>query len=68
VLSVSPGLVDTEFVKLMDRAWHDEQESRTPMRRLADPEEIAKAVLAAATLLSFSTGSVILVDGGRQLK
>jgi 3-oxoacyl-[acyl-carrier protein] reductase len=51
----------------MDRAWRDEQESRTPLRRLADPEEIAKAVLAAATLLSFSTGSVILVDGGRQL-
>lgn len=67
VLSVSPGLSDTDFVKSMDRGWRDEQAGRTPLQRLALPEEVAAAVVACATHLSFSTGSVIAVDGGRPL-
>jgi 3-oxoacyl-[acyl-carrier protein] reductase len=68
VVSVSPGLVDTEFVKSMDRAWRDEQASRTPLGRLAQPEEIALAVLAAVRDLRFTTGCVLPVDGGRPLR
>jgi 3-oxoacyl-[acyl-carrier protein] reductase len=67
VLSVSPGLADTEFVKSMDPGWRDELSSRTPLRRLAQPEEVAAAVVAAATHLTFTTGAVIPVDGGRPL-
>ena len=67
VLSVSPGLVDTEFVKSLDRTWRDEQAARTPLRRLALPEEVARAVVAAVTQLTFTTGSIIAVDGGRPL-
>lgn len=67
VVSVSPGLVDTEFVKSMDAAWHDEQAARTPMGRLATPEEIGDAVAAVVTGLTFATGCVLLVDGGRSL-
>lgn len=67
VLSVSPGLADTEFVKSMDPGWRDEQASRTPLQRLAQPEEVAAAVVAAATHLTFTTGAVIPVDGGRPL-
>lgn len=67
VLSVSPGLADTEFVKSMDPAWRDEQARRTPLQRLAAPEEVAAAVVAAAGALSFTTGAVIPVDGGRPL-
>jgi 3-oxoacyl-[acyl-carrier protein] reductase len=67
VLSVSPGLVDTEFVQALDPAWRNEQAARTPLGRLSQPEEIARAVLAATTQLTFSTGSVLLVDGGRLL-
>ncbi len=67
VLSVSPGLADTEFVKSMDAGWRDEQAGRTPLRRLALPAEVAAAVVAAATHLTFSTGTVIPVDGGRPL-
>lgn len=67
VLSVSPGLVDTEFVKSMDPAWRDEQASRTPLQRLALPEEVAATVVAAATHMTFTTGAVIPVDGGRPL-
>lgn len=67
VLSVSPGLADTEFVKRMDSVWRDEQASRTPLKRLAQPAEVAAAVLVAATHLRFTTGAVIPVDGGRAL-
>jgi len=67
VLSVSPGLADTDFVKSMDAGWRNEQAGRTPLQRLALPEEVAAAVLAAATHLTFSTGTVIAVDGGRPL-
>ncbi len=67
VLSISPGLADTDFVQRMDAAWRDEQAQRTPLRRLALPDEVAAAVLAAATLLSFTTGAVVPVDGGRPL-
>lgn len=67
VLSVSPGLVSTEFIKNMDPAWRADQLARTPIGRLVTPEEIGDAVLAAATLLQPLTGSVIPVDGGRLL-
>jgi len=67
VLSVSPGLSDTEFVKALDVAWRDEQAARTPLRRLALPEEVAATVVAAATHLTFTTGAVLPVDGGRPL-
>jgi len=67
VLAVAPGLVDTDFVKSLDAAWRDEQAARTPLARLALPQEIAAAVVAAVTQLTFTTGSIIAVDGGRPL-
>lgn len=67
VVSVSPGLADTDFVKSMDRAWRDAQAGRTPLRRLALPDEVGAAVVATATHLTFTTGAVIPVDGGRPL-
>lgn len=67
VVSVSPGLADTDFVKKMDRSWRDEQAGRTPLQRLAEPHEVADAVVALASHLTFTTGAVIPVDGGRPL-
>lgn len=66
VVSVAPGLVDTDFVQQMDEAWAAGQAQRTPLGRLASPAEVAQAVVAATTL-RFSTGIVIPVDGGRIL-
>lgn len=67
VVSVAPALVDTEFVKSLDQAWHDEQAARTPLGRLATPEEVATAVTAVITTLTFTTGTILAVDGGRTL-
>jgi 3-oxoacyl-[acyl-carrier protein] reductase len=67
VVSVSPGVVETEFIKGLDESWRREQMSRTPLGRLASPEDVADAVVAAATTLRCSTGCIIPVDGGRPL-
>ncbi|MDT3442170.1 MULTISPECIES: SDR family NAD(P)-dependent oxidoreductase [unclassified Pseudofrankia] len=67
VLSVSPGLVDTEFVASLDEAWRDEQAARTPLGRLVTPAEVAAAVVAVVRDLPTTTGTIIAVDGGRQL-
>jgi 3-oxoacyl-[acyl-carrier protein] reductase len=67
VVSVSPGLVDTEFVRGLDETWRIQQVERTPLGRLATPDEIADAVLATALYLTFTSGTIIAVDGGRPL-
>ena len=67
VVSVAPGLVETELVKGLDAEWREEQASRTLLSRLANPAEIAKAVTAVATHFTFSTGTIFAVDGGRPL-
>ena len=67
VVSVAPGLVDTELTKGWPPEKRLRQIERTPMGRLATPEDVARSVLAAATLLTFATGIIIPVDGGRPL-
>ncbi len=67
VVSVSPGLVATEFVQGLDEKWRELQTARTPLGRLAEPQEVASAVLAAAEHLTFTTGAIIPVDGGRKM-
>ena len=67
VMSVAPGLVDTEFT----RGWSAEVRERmiadTPLGQLAGVNDVAEAVLAVATSLRMTTGAVIPVDGGRPL-
>ena len=67
VVSISPGLVETDFIKSMDQRWRDEQLERTPLNRLASPSEVAAAVVAAVKNLTFTTGAIIAIDGGRPL-
>ncbi len=67
VVSVSPGVVDTSFIRSLDPAWRAEQLACTPLGRLATPDEVAAAVLATVRDLTFTTGSVVALDGGRPL-
>jgi 3-oxoacyl-[acyl-carrier protein] reductase len=67
VVSVSPGVVDTDFIKGRDESWRDDQVRRTPLGRLGTPDDVAEAVLAVAVQLRFATGVIIPVDGGRPL-
>ncbi len=67
VVSISPGVVDNDFIRSMDKRWLDEQLARTPLKRLAAPDEVASSVIAAIKHLTFTTGAIIAVDGGRPL-
>ncbi len=67
VVSVSPGLVDTDFVKGLDKKWRNEQAARTPLKRLASADEIGAATLAVVTHFRYATGCIFPVDGGRPL-
>jgi 3-oxoacyl-[acyl-carrier protein] reductase len=67
VLALSPGLVEGDYTKKLDPVWTKEQEQLTPLKRLTSAGDVADAVIACATLLKYSTGCVIPVDGGRPL-
>ena len=67
VLSVAPGLVDTQFTSGWDPSVRQRYLDRSPLGRLPTPEDVALAVLAAVTHLPSTTGAIIPVDGGRPL-
>jgi 3-oxoacyl-[acyl-carrier protein] reductase len=67
VMGVSPGVVETGFVPGRGAEFNQKTAATTPLKRVAQPEDVAAAILACATHLGFSTGSIIVVDGGRAL-
>ncbi len=67
VMGVAPGVVDTGFVPGRPAEFNAKTAAATPLRRVATAEDVAEAVLACATSLSFSTGTTVVVDGGRSL-
>jgi 3-oxoacyl-[acyl-carrier protein] reductase len=67
VLSVSPGVVDSSFVKGRGADFNEKTAASMPLKRIGVPEDVAAAIEACATTLRFSTGTTIVVDGGRSL-
>ncbi|GAA4233643.1 SDR family oxidoreductase [Actinomadura meridiana] len=67
VVAVAPAAVDTDFVPGRDAAAIERQAAGTPLRIVADPQDIALSVLGAVTHLRLATGTSIVVDGGRHL-
>jgi 3-oxoacyl-[acyl-carrier protein] reductase len=68
VVSVSPGFVEGEYTKNFDPKFLQNQMDNTPLGRFAAGVDVANAVYALASSLTFSTGNIITVDGGRLLK
>ena len=64
---IAPGLIQTDFSRALwdDPAARSTYETRTPLGRIGDPDEIAgTAVFLAAPASGFITGQVIVADGG----
>ena len=66
VNSISPGLTNTDMMKNNhQKQIIDDVISRTSLRRVAEPHEIANVVLMLSSdLSSYVTGQNIRVDGG----
>ena len=67
VNAVCPGVVETPMVEAVTKIpqYREAMEKMTPMGRMAQPEEIASAVLwLCSDGASFVTGHPLVVDGG----
>ena len=66
VNAVAPGLVDTPWTADWDTV-REVVRSSAPLQRTATPEDIAQMVLALV-LSAYTTGAVVVVDGGLGLR
>jgi NAD(P)-dependent dehydrogenase (short-subunit alcohol dehydrogenase family) len=71
VYEIRPGIIETDMTGPV-KAKYDKlilEGDLAPIKRWGKPEDVARAVVAIATdLLPFSTGQVIDVDGGFQMR
>jgi 3-oxoacyl-[acyl-carrier protein] reductase len=67
VLCVSPGAVNTDFVAGRGPAQLEKIAQGTPLKKIVQPEDVARTILACVTHLKVTTGAVIVCDGGRFL-
>lgn len=65
VNAVAPGVVDTEMVQAVPADIRDSWIDNIPLRRFAEPAEIARTVaFLCSPLASYITGEVVFADGG----
>lgn len=64
IITISPGGVDTDFIKNRKDNHYEGAIARTPLARIATPDDVAGAVEAYATLVRFVTGECVTIDGG----
>jgi 3-oxoacyl-[acyl-carrier protein] reductase len=65
LMGVSPGAVETDFVPGRDHAALEKVAQATPLKRIVQPEDVARTILACVTHLKVTTGARIVCDGGR---
>ncbi|HXQ60016.1 MAG TPA: SDR family oxidoreductase [Acidimicrobiales bacterium] len=65
VNALAPGLVKTDFARALWERAGDRVAARLPLRRLGEPDDVAKAALfLASDAASWLTGHLLVVDGG----
>jgi NAD(P)-dependent dehydrogenase (short-subunit alcohol dehydrogenase family) len=65
VNALAPGLVRTDFARALWERAGEAVAARLPLRRLGEPDDIARAALfLASDAASWMTGQVLVVDGG----
>ncbi|SDP09063.1 SDR family oxidoreductase [Desulforhopalus singaporensis] len=62
---ISPGFIDTDFIRDLPEQQLKEYKKMVPVRRFGTPEEVAEAVLFLAGKTSgYITGTVLEISGG----
>jgi NAD(P)-dependent dehydrogenase (short-subunit alcohol dehydrogenase family) len=65
VNAIAPGVVRTHLAKALWENFEQQLSAKLPMRRIGEPEDIAKAALfLAGDDSSWMTGQTMVVDGG----
>jgi 3-oxoacyl-[acyl-carrier protein] reductase len=65
VNALAPGFIDTDMTRQMDARFYEKNIAAIAMKRIGQPEDIAKVALFLASDLSdYVTGQIIGVDGG----
>ena len=65
VNALAPGLVRTDFARALWEQAGDAVAQRLPLKRLGEPDDIARAALfLASDAASWITGHVLVIDGG----
>lgn len=65
VNAIAPGFIETDMVKGFDEEFKKQFANEIPLKRFGKPEEVADIVaFFASEKASYTTGSVINIDGG----
>ncbi|MGD0339263.1 MAG: 3-oxoacyl-[acyl-carrier-protein] reductase [Bacteroidota bacterium] len=65
VNAVAPGVIETDMTRKLTPQQRETLLAPVPMKRMAQPEEVASVVLfLASPAASYITGQVVCVDGG----
>jgi 3-oxoacyl-[acyl-carrier protein] reductase len=65
VNAIAPGFINTELTRINNSAEDLEKiKEQIPLKRLAEPVEVAKLAFFLGTQNTFITGQTIYIDGG----
>ena len=67
VVAVAPSLMETPMTDMWTPQQRAQRIANNPLKRIAEPEEVAAVILGLATTMTFVNGTVIPVDGGSLL-
>lgn len=68
VNAIAPGFTATRFIAQAPKRLLDRERRLTPLRRIAQPEDIAKVAVSLYEDMKFVNGQTIIVNGGRLIQ